>query len=63
MEAFILEVVKFAPAVAILLYLNWRQDNRNEKLVNAIIECYKDCEDRIEDDHETENSPTPTYYP
>jgi len=63
MEEFLFTVIEFAPAVAILLYLNWRQDNRNEKLVNAIIECYKDCEDRIDDDHEIEEATTRTYYP
>jgi|GEM_PF-2871573 len=63
MEEFIFTALEFAPAVAILLYLNWRQDQRNEKLVNAIIECYKDCEDRIEDDHDNDNLPSPTYYP
>lgn len=62
MEEFILNVIEFAPAVAILLYLNWRQDNRNEKLVNAIIDCYKDCEDRIDDDHEIEED-SRTHYP
>ena len=36
------------PAVAILLFLNIRQDRRIEKLVKALMNCYKDCEDRLE---------------
>jgi hypothetical protein len=50
METFILELLKLSPAVAILLFLNVRQDRRVEKLVNALIDCFKDCEDRIDPD-------------
>jgi len=38
MEDFIFTLIEFAPAVALLLYLNWRQDQRNEKLVNAMFQ-------------------------
>jgi len=44
METFILELLKLSPAVAILLFLNIRQDRRNEKLVNALIDCFRDCD-------------------
>lgn len=50
MEDFLIELVKFAPAVAILLYLNARQDRRIEWLTQALIDCYEDCEDRIDPD-------------
>ena len=50
METFILELLKLSPALAILLFLNIRQDRRNEKLVYAPIDCFRDCEDRIDPD-------------
>jgi len=50
MEEFVVELIKLSPALAILLWLNVRQDRRNEKLVNALIECFRDCEDRIDPD-------------
>jgi hypothetical protein len=50
MEDLLIELVKFAPAVAILLYLNVQQDRRVERLVNALIDCFKDCEERIDPD-------------
>ena len=47
MDTLILDLIQCAPAVAILLYLNVRQDRRNEKLVKTLMACYQDCEDRI----------------
>jgi hypothetical protein len=49
-EEFVVELIKLSPALAILLFLNIRQDRRNEKLVNALIDCFKECEDRIDPD-------------
>jgi hypothetical protein len=49
-EDFLIELVKFAPAVAILLYLNARQERRIERLTQALIDCFRDCEDRIDPD-------------
>jgi len=37
-----LELLKLSPAVAILLFLNIRQDRRNEKLVDALIDCFRE---------------------
>jgi hypothetical protein len=48
MEQFVAEIIKISPAVAILLFLVVRQDRRNEKLVDTIVECFRECEERID---------------
>jgi hypothetical protein len=42
MEDFIIEQLKLSPALTILLFLNIRQDRRVEKLVNALIDCFRE---------------------
>lgn len=47
-----MKLIELAPAVGILIFVIIRQDQRNQMLVEALVSCYKDCEDRIDDDDE-----------
>lgn len=44
MEEFMQKVVEQAPSVGILLYLVHRLMRQNDGLVQAIIDCYEQCE-------------------
>ena len=63
MDKLILDLIQFAPAVAVLLYLNVRQDRRNEKLVKALMACYRECEDRIGRSEGGSNEPEARHEP
>ncbi len=49
-EQFIAEMLKFAPAIAVLLWVTYRQQRLIEGLTDAVIECYKshECPDEEE---------------
>ncbi len=49
-DGFVLDLIQFAPAVAILLYISLRQEKRNAELMQALRDCYRDCEDRVDPD-------------
>ncbi len=48
-EQFIAEMLKFAPAIAVLLWVTYRQQKLIEGLTGAVIECYK-SQECLEDD-------------
>lgn len=50
LDDFIMKVIELAPAVGVLIFVIIRQDQRNQMLVEALVNCYQDCEDRIDDD-------------
>ncbi len=45
MDPFIEKIIEMAPAVAILLFLVIRQDRRSEKLVDELVECFRERDD------------------
>lgn len=50
MDTFVQKLIEQAPTVAVLIYLVYRLMKQNSELVQAIIDCYKQCEPEHQDD-------------
>jgi hypothetical protein len=51
-DEFIMKIIEMAPAVAVLLFVVIRQERRNDLLVKTLVDCFKDCQDQLEDDQD-----------
>ena len=43
MDEFVKTIIQYAPAVAVLCWITWRFEARQETLVNALVDLAKRC--------------------
>ena len=54
MDEFVMRLIEMAPAVAVLIYIIIRQEQRNELLIKTLVDCFEDCHNHNDDEPKKE---------